>query len=186
MVAQDVALSRRGPVTICSVTHPVVAFVFVASALAGAAVACGAPVADVANPNSPQSQATSVRRTEVADVQRIIANYPTATSTVAPTRVPAPTCPGAGAIWWYEARAHTGELRTVQGTILATRAAPGGLALLEVGQRYPDPTGLAVLLPAGPGSTLDGKTVCIAGKIMTVAGRPTIQLRGPANIQVMN
>jgi hypothetical protein len=168
------------------VTHPLVVFVFVASALSAAVVGCGAPPADVANPGSPQTQATSVRRTEVADVQRIIANNPTATSTAAPTRVAAPTCPAEGAIWWYEARAHAGELRTVQGTVLATRPAPGGLALLEVGQRYPDPTGLAVLLPGPPGSTLDGKTVCIGGKIIIVEGRPTIQLRGSSNIQVMN
>ena len=169
-----------------AVTRPLVAFVVVAYMLSAAAVACGAPVADVGNPSSAQAQATNVRRTEVADVQRIIANNPTATSTAVPTPIAPPTCQAEGAIWWYEARAHMGEVRTVQGMIVAARAAPGGLTLLEVGQRYPDPTGLAVLLPAAPASTLDGKSVCVAGQITTVEGRPTIQLRGSSNIQVMN
>lgn len=162
------------------------AFVVVACLLSAVAVACGAPAADGGNPNSPQAQATNVRRTEVADVQRIIANNPTATSTAAPSPSASPTCQAEAAIWWFEARAHMGELRTVQGTILATRPAPGGLVLLEIGQRYPDPTGLAVLLAVAPGSTLDGKTVCVAGQITTVEGRPTIQLRNAANLQVVN
>ncbi|MDQ6674936.1 MAG: hypothetical protein M3069_30075 [Chloroflexota bacterium] len=151
-----------------------------------AAAACGAPVADVANPNSPQAQATFVRRTEIAEVQRQIANNPTPTSTAEPTPAAPPTCQAKGAIWWYEARGHVGESRTVQGTIVGTRPAAGGLALLEVGQRYPDPTGLAVLLPATGGQTLDGKTVCVAGQITSVEGRPTIQLQSPSTIQVVN
>lgn len=166
-------------------TRGLVAFAFVACVLSVAS-ACGAPPADVANPAWPQAQATNVRRTEVADVQRIIANNPTATSTTPPTPVAPPTCQAGGAIWWYEARAHAGEVRTVRGPIVATRPGPGGLTLLELGQRYPDPTGLAVLLPAMPGQALDGKTVCVAGQITTVEGRPTIQLRGSSSIQVVN
>jgi hypothetical protein len=154
--------------------------------LLSVAAACSAPAPGVADPNSPQAQATSVRRTEVAAAQAIIANNATATSTIAPTPAAAPTCSAQGAIWWYEARAHVGESRTVQGVVVASRAAPGGLAMLEIGQPYPDPTGLAVLIPAAPGSTLEGKSVCVAGRIAMVEGRLAMQLRDSSNIRVMN
>ena len=98
-------------ITIKAVTRGLLAFAVVAVGLSGAAAACAAPVVE---PNSPQAQATSVRRTEVAVVQRIIANNPTATSTAAPTAAAPPTCQAQGAIWWYEARAHMGELRTAR------------------------------------------------------------------------
>jgi hypothetical protein len=78
-----------------------------------------------------------------------------------------------------------GESRTVQGTIVATRPAPGGLALLEIGQFYPDPTGLAVLIPAGTEPTLAGKTVCVAGRITPGEGRPTIQVGDASSIIVL-
>jgi hypothetical protein len=168
-----------------AVIRGLLVFVLVAAVLAVAA-ACGVPAADVQSPGSPLAQATNVRRTEVAEAQRIIANYATATSTAVPTPVAPPTCRADGAIWWYEARAHMGESRTVQGTVLATRLAPGGLALLEIGQRYPDPTGLAVLLPASPAASMNGKTVCVTGHITTVEGRPTIPLSGASSIQVLS
>ena len=69
---------------------------------------------------------------------------------------------------------------------MATRAAPGGLAMLEIGQPYPDPTGLAVLVPATPGSELDGKSVCVVGRIAMVEGRLAIQLRDSSTIRVVN
>ena len=91
-------------------------------ALAAAAQACGAPSANQASQNQAEVQATNVRRTAVADVQRIIANNPAATTTPPATALARPSCPEA--IWWHEARAHVGELRKVQGMIVATRPAP--------------------------------------------------------------
>jgi hypothetical protein len=167
------------------VIRELVAFGAVVCVLLGATAACGAPVADVASPDSPPARATNVRRTEVAAAQRIIANNPTATSTVIPSTAAPPTCKVQGAIWWYEARLHMGESRTVQGTIVATRPAPGGLALLELGQFYPDPTGLGVLLPTAAGADLAGKTVCVAGRITPVEGRPTMQLHDASSIVVL-
>jgi hypothetical protein len=152
--------------------------VFVILRLAG-----GAPDQDV-TPGSPAAHATDVRRTAVAQVQQIIANPPTATALPAPTATPTPTCPNA--IWWTEARAHLGETRTVQGTILGTRPAPAGRVLLEMGQPYPDPTGLAVLLASGSDtSALSGKTVCAAGRINLVEGRTTLQMQDPSSITVL-
>ncbi|HEX8966460.1 MAG TPA: hypothetical protein VF937_01180 [Chloroflexota bacterium] len=159
------------------------AFSLVVLVLALAAGACGAPTGDVP-PDSPAAQATNVRRTAVAQVQAIIANNPTATPPPASTPTPTPTCPSA--IWWTEARSHLGEARTIQGTVVATRPAPDGAALLEIGQPYPDPTGLAVLVPATAAPPLSGKTVCVAGRIAIAEGRPTIQVRDPAAIVVVN
>lgn len=152
--------------------------------LAAAAQACGAPSANQASQTLADAQATNVRRTAVADVQRIIANNPAATATPEATTLPRPSCPEA--IWWHEARAHVGESRKVQGVIVATRPAPDGLALIEIGQRYPDPTGLAVLVPAAAMPALDGKTVCVAGRITSAEGRATMRLSSASTIVLVN
>jgi hypothetical protein len=160
------------------------AFVWVAIVLVGAASACGAPSASLeTTPTSPPAQATNVRRTAVAAVQRIIANNPDPTSTPSATATTSPTCNNA--IWWREARLHVGESHQVQGTVVATRPAAGGMALLEIGQVYPDPTGLAVLVPASSASQFSGKTVCVGGRITTDEGKPTILVRDPSSIVVV-
>jgi hypothetical protein len=151
--------------------------------LGWATQACGGPVADVA-PNSPEAQATNVRRTAVAAVQAIIANHPTATPLPPATATPSPTCQNA--IWWTEARSHVGESRTIQGTVVATRPAPGGLAMLEIGQPYPDPTGLFALVPSTSAARFSGKTLCLPGRINMAEGRPTVQVRDPSVIVVLD
>ena len=148
-----------------------------------ASQACGGPVAEVA-PNSPQAQATNVRRTAVAAVQAIIANHSTSTPLPAATATPNPTCQNA--IWWTEARSHVGESRTVQGTVVATRPAPDGLTMLEIGQPYPDPTGLLALFPPSAATGLSGKTVCLPGRISMAEGRPTVQVRNASAIVVLD
>jgi hypothetical protein len=149
------------------------------------AAACGGP--DTASiPQSaavPAAEATSVRRTAVAAVQRIIANNPTPTPSPEPTATAAPTCQGA--IWWHEARAHIGESRTVQGPIVGARLAPGASTLLELGQLYPDPTGFAVLVPGALDAQLTGKTVCVNGRISRIEGLPTIQLVDASSVVVV-
>jgi hypothetical protein len=129
------------------------------------------------------AQATNVRRTVVADAQRIIANPPTATAPLAATPVPRPSCPNA--IWWHEARGHLGEVRSVQGAVLAVRAAPNGRALLEVGEAYPDPTGVAVLVPASLANGLGNASVCASGRIENTEGRTTIEVRDRSGLSIM-
>jgi hypothetical protein len=129
------------------------------------------------------AQATSVRRTVVAEAQRIIANPPTATATPEATPIPRPSCPNA--IWWHEARAHLGEVRTIQGAVIATRPAPNGTTLIELGQPYPDPNGVAVLIPAQLAAGLNAKNVCAAGRIENAEGRATIQVRDRSNLVVL-
>jgi hypothetical protein len=144
--------------------------------------ACSAPQPEA--PNSPAAQATNVRRTAVAEVQAIIANKSTPTPPPEPTATPKPTCPSA--IWWSEARNHTGETHTIQGTVVGARAVPGGGTLVEIGQPYPDPTGLAVLVQSGSPPDLTGKTICVAGQISLEAGRPTLQIRDPTAFRVVD
>ena len=146
-------------------------------------LAGGTQTEDV-SPGSPAAHATDVRRTAVAEVQQILANKPTSTALPAATATPEPSCPNA--IWWTEARAHVGESRTVQGPIVGKRLAPAGGTLLEMGQPYPDPTGLAVFLTSDNATAaLNGQMVCAAGRIEVVEGRPALQLQGPSSIAVL-
>ncbi len=152
--------------------------------LAVAAQACGGPSANQSSQYLADAQATNVRRTAVADVQRIIANNSTATATPEATALARPSCPEA--IWWHEARTHIGESRKVQGMVVAIRPAPEASVLIEIGQRYPDPTGVAVLVPAAAVSVMDGKTVCVAGRITLAEGRATMRLSDASTIATVN
>ena len=154
-------------------------------ALVGLAALGGALRTGSRPQDAADAQATNVRRTVVAEAQRIIANAPTPTPTVAATAIPRPSC-AANAIWWHEAHLHLGEVQTVQGTIVATRPAPNNAMLLEIGQMYPDPTGLAVVVPFALGTGLDSKTVCAMGRIENGEGRATIQVRLPVNLKILN
>jgi hypothetical protein len=147
-----------------------------------ASLACAAPPPET--PDSPAAQATSVRRTAVAQVQAIIANKSTPTTPPLPTATPRPTCPNA--IWWTEARNHTGETHTVQGTVVDMRAAPGGATLVQLGQPYPDPSGLVVLVQTGNATSLTGRSVCVGGRISLDEGRPTLQVRDPSAFRVVD
>lgn len=158
-------------------------FVVLLLALGWATQACGGPVQNVAS-SSAEAQATNVRRTAIAAVQVIIANHPTATPLPGATATPSPTCQNA--IWWTEARSHIGESRTIQGTVVATRPAPNGLTMLEIGQPYPDPTGIVALAPPDAAAIVNGKTVCVPGRINMTEGRPTIQVRDPSTIVVLD
>ena len=74
----------------------------------------------------------------------------------------------------------------MQGTIVGARAAADGGALLEMGQAYPDPTGIAVLVQASAATGMTGKTVCVAGRIGMTEGRPTLQVRDASSIVMAN
>jgi hypothetical protein len=145
-------------------------------------LACAAPTDP--GPGSPAAQATTIRRTAVAEVQAIIANKSTPTPVPEPTSTPTPSCPNA--IWWTEARSHAGEARTVQGAVVGIRQAPAGSTLVEVGQAYPDPTGLSVVLTSGDATGLTGKTVCVAGRIGLEEGRVTLLVRDTSAFTVVD
>ena len=130
------------------------------------------------------AEATATQRVAQATVQRIIAGAPTATAAPQPAATPLPNC--AGAIWWHQARAHIGESRVVQGPVVAVRAAAGTTAMLEIGQPYPDPTGVAVMVSGTAGANWQRKMVCISGAIDNREGTPTIQVTDPARIVVVS
>src|SRR4051812_29063956 len=119
-----------------------------------AVLSCAAPATTDPAASVPEAQATAVRRAAIADVQRIIAGNLVPTATPGPTATQAPSCPSA--LWWYEARDHVGESRVIQGPVVRTRPGPTGSLWLEIGQPYPDPIGLPVLVRAGAGANLAG------------------------------
>jgi hypothetical protein len=109
-----------------------------------------------------------------AEVRRILAGNPVATATPSPTPVPRPTC--ADGIWWYEAAAHLGENRIVQGQVVRVRRLEDGTSLLEVGQLYPDPSGLLVVVPGAVDEhTYLNRSVCVAGTILSQGGSPALR-----------
>jgi hypothetical protein len=79
-----------------------------------------------------------------------------------------------------------GETRTVQGSVIQVRQAPGGATLLQLGQPYPDPTGLVIVVTSGDATRLSGKTVCVAGRINLDEGRATLQVRDTAGFTVVD
>jgi len=165
-----------------AVSQHVFAAPIVGLALIITSLACNSPSDHLAG--SPAAQATSVRRTAVAEVQAIIANKPTSTPLPDPTSTPIPSCPNA--IWWTDARSHSGESRTVQGPVVRIRPGQNGATLLDLGQPYPDPTGLAIVLASGDASNLTNKSVCVGGRISLEEGRATLQVRDAAAFTVVN
>jgi hypothetical protein len=119
----------------------------------------------------------------VAEAQRIIAGNLAPTPAPEPTATAVPAC--AGAIWWHEARAHIGERHTVQGPVVHSRAAGDASTMLEIGQQFPDPGTLLVLVRSGSVSGLVGRTVCVVGRIASRSGSPLIEEEA-ANIVVVN
>jgi hypothetical protein len=146
-------------------------------------LACGSP-SDQAAPGSPAAQATNVRRTAVARVQGIIANKSTPTAVPQPTATPTPSCQNA--IWWTEAKSHLGESRTIQGTVVGWQPLANGSIMLELGQPYPDPTGLSVLIGTADATTLSGKDVCVSGRIGLTEGQATLQVQDPTTLRVVD
>src|SRR5215813_2272188 len=97
----------------------------------GALLGTSACAANMSGTTPREVQATAVRRTAAAEVQRIIAGDLSGTPTPEATPTPVPSC--AGAIWWHEARTHVGERRIVEGPVVALRQATTAGMLLEIG-----------------------------------------------------
>jgi hypothetical protein len=140
--------------------------------------ACAAPGAAPSTPTAPtattEARATQTVQAADAEVRRILAGNPVATATPSPTPVPRPTC--ADGIWWYEAAAHLGENRIVQGQVVRVRRLEDGTSLLEVGQLYPDPSGLLVVVPGAVDEhTYLNRSVCVAGTILSQGGSPALR-----------
>jgi hypothetical protein len=120
-----------------------------------------------ANPSPDSGPAVAAQQTAEIAVRRITAGDLGATPTPVPTLVPPPNC--AGAVWWYQARDHVGENLAVQGRVVHAHPAVGSVRL-DLGQSYPDPTGLPVLVRTVDGvdqadATWAGKVVCVHGHI---------------------
>ncbi|MBV9355429.1 MAG: hypothetical protein JO023_07855, partial [Chloroflexi bacterium] len=113
------------------------------------------------------------------------------TPTPVATPVPGPTCDGA--IWWYDAAGHVGEEITVQGRVVHVHpdaSDPEHTLRLDLGQSFPDPTGLPVFLPTdrSPDSAdadWAGKMVCAHGLIGSRAGATIVQLANGDALDVL-
>jgi hypothetical protein len=147
------------------------------------ASACGPDVSSTSSGGDGPS--TAARQTASADVRRILSGEQLATPTAGPTRVPRPACPEA--IWWYEAAGQIGQSRSVQGPVVRVRQqASGGTSMLELGQRFPDPTSVIVVVASGGESSFDGKMVCVTGLIRAQDGGPTLDATSPAAIRIID
>jgi hypothetical protein len=154
--------------------RPVTAATLLAFVLAACASPGPAPGTPTAPTATTEARATQTVQAADAEVRRILAGNPVATATPSPTPVPRPAC--ADGIWWYEAAAHMGENRTVQGQVVRVRRLEDGTSQLEVGQFYPDPNGLLVLVPgAVDEQTYLNRSVCVAGTILSQGGTPALR-----------
>ncbi len=138
---------------------------------------CGMPE------SSPEAPATvTAHQTVDAAYGLISTGRVEQTPTPAATPVPGPTCDGA--IWWYDASDHVGAQMTVQGRVVhvhADASNPGHTLRIDLGQSFPDPTGLPVFVPSDrPADTADadwaGKMVCARGLIGSRGGATILQL----------
>jgi hypothetical protein len=140
---------------------------FAVLGLAALVCACAPEERSAAGAASPTAVA---QQTAEAALRRVgsgnLGPEPTPTATVPPR----PAC--ADAVWWYEAGAHLGESLSVQGRVVHAypRAAPDASLRFDLGQSYPDPTGLSVVVPtdrsaAAADAAWAGKMVCVRGRV---------------------
>jgi DNA/RNA endonuclease YhcR with UshA esterase domain len=89
-----------------------------------------------------------------------------------------------------EAKAHVGQIVTVEGVVSEVHhAAPGKVIFIDMGGRYPNNAFAAVIFAEDANKfpnvdSLEGKTVDVTGAIKLYRGRPEIILNDPAQIKV--
>lgn len=129
---------------------------------------------------------TLARQRADANVRRILAGDRTATPSPSPTPAPGASCPGGAAMWWYEARTHVGELVTIEGPVVRVRQLEGGRGVLEIGQFYPDPTGVNVVVGVPLAEqTFNNATVCVSGTLVATDSGAAMQVGGLDAIRVV-
>jgi hypothetical protein len=87
-----------------------------------------------------------------------------------------------------EAKAHFGQVVTVEGAVSDVYTARSGVTFLDIGGAYPDNAFAAVIFTDDAGKfpdveKLKGKIVDITGSIRLYQGRPEIILNDPAQIR---
>jgi len=89
-----------------------------------------------------------------------------------------------------DAKAHVGQTVTVQGTVSAVHTIAGvGVTFIDMGERYPDVTFTAVILPGDAAkfpnaAALEGKDVAITGLVRLYQGKPDILLQDATQLTV--
>jgi hypothetical protein len=142
--------------------------------------------------SSPEAPATATaRQTADAAYGLISTGRVEQTPTPVATPVPGPTCDGA--IWWYDAVDHVGAELTVQGRVVHVHpdaSDPGHILRLDLGQSFPDPTGLPVFVPtdrSAESADADwaGKMVCAHGLIGSRGSATVVQLANTDALDVL-
>jgi DNA/RNA endonuclease YhcR with UshA esterase domain len=88
-----------------------------------------------------------------------------------------------------EAKAHVGEIVTVEGVVSEVRhAASGKVTFIDIGGRYPNNAFAAVIFAEDESKfpnvdSLEGKTVDVSGAITLYKNRPEIILNDPRQIK---
>ena len=87
-----------------------------------------------------------------------------------------------------EAKAHAGQIATVEGLVSDVYTARSGTTFLDIGGRYPNNAFAAVIFTDDAGkfsdaAELKGKIVDVTGPIRLYRGRPEIVLTDPAQIK---
>ena len=84
-----------------------------------------------------------------------------------------------------------GETATVCGVVAGAKYAEqirGGLTFIDFGKPYPDATFTAVIFPGDrakfgtPEKTVQGKDICVSGKVELYQGKPQIVLKDPKQL----
>jgi endonuclease YncB( thermonuclease family) len=103
---------------------------------------------------------------------------------------------GRRAVAWSEARAHVGEVVTVEGPVVSTKYADtqrGEPTYLDLGREYPDPERVTVVIwgrnrerfPQPPEQAFRGKRIRVTGEVSLYRDVPQIEVAGPAQIEVV-
>ena len=79
---------------------------------------------------------------------------------------------------------HVGETWAVQGPVVQLRRLADGRAALELGQLYPDPTGVLVLVSALDQRYLQ-QMVCVSGTIHLDNGTPVLRVANAGAVRLI-
>lgn len=149
----------------------------------------------LSTPTTSQGQpARTITPLMPAATDTTTASTTTSSSTTIPTTtiITAPE----GLIEWSEALDHVGEKVTVEGPVAGTyfaRSSNGSPTFLNMGRDHPDPERFTAVIwgrnrdafSSAPESTYQGETIRVTGKVSVYQGGAQIEVKSPAQIEIV-